>query len=124
MTNPQDIHNWKLMVGNEKLGQILSSIPSISGGKVIHTALNGAAYVQQIGEGVRENSIQVFCQSQAEKYRVDQLNDAGAFFSYYYNGATYFGFIKDPIITWNTTRPGECYTGSCTMIVDHVIEDI
>lgn len=119
-----DYTKWRLVNGDEFLAQVQTSVPTITGSKAIHKALNGAIYIQTLGSGSRKTAVTIGVFSQAQKYKVDEANNTGAFLSYWYEGKTYFGFIEDEEIEWETIKPGEVYVGSFTMLIDHIIEDI
>ena len=123
MNDPNDISLWKLKNGSTVLAQVLKFIPGIKSQKVVRQALNGAIYVQQIGNGVQKAAVTIFVESQEELMAVDKCNAEGRFLNAYYKGTLYFGIIEDEEIEWEEQEPGKCYTAVLNYQISNAIKD-
>lgn len=115
MNDPNDINLWKVKHDNEIIGEVLKLIPGIETQKVLHTALNGAVYVQQIGPGIKQLRLTIFVDSQDQLMKVEEANAGGGFISIQYRNKIYYGFITDDKIEWEEAKPGCCYTADVTV---------
>ncbi len=118
-----NVNEWKVRDPSGKtLAQVLTCEPFIVGGKATHKALNGAVYIQSIGSGTENLKLSILCEDLTSKVTIDHLNDDGFMFNVTYRGLRYYGYIEEPIVQWSTIVPGSIYTGTCILIIDHVVE--
>ena len=111
-----NIHEWKVVLDNVALGQVLSFVKGLDQVKVTSKALDGTVYIQTVGAPTRNAKVSVFC-SREEKDLLDAAEAAGALLQVTYRGVTYFGYIESKL-QWQTVYPGKWYSADMSLIIE------
>lgn len=124
MNDPNNAYLWKLSKGSQVLAQVLECVPHVKSQKVIHNALNGALYVQQIGMGSSQLDLTVLVENQEDLLEIDRCNAEGRVLSVYYRGTTYYGLINDEMPEAEANQPGKYYSVTMTFLVSLEVKDV
>ena len=111
-----NVHEWKVVLENTVLGQVLSFTTSLEQVKVTSKALDGTVYIQTVGAPTRKAKVSVFS-SREEKDLLDAAEAAGALLTVTYRDKTYFGYIESAP-QWQAVYPGKWYNAEITLLIE------
>lgn len=124
MNDPNDISLWKIKHEDRIIAQVLTCVPRKKSQKVVHRALNGLVYVQEIGDGTQLLFLSLFFDNQEDLLYLDECNTKGRFLSVRYRGNVYYGIIEDEMPSIETIIPGESYTMDVSFLVTLAVKDV
>ena len=111
-----NVHEWKVVLENTALGQVLSFVKGLEQAKVTSKALDGTVYIQTVGAPTQTATVSVFS-SREEKDLLDHAEAAGALLKVTYRGVTYFGYIESKL-QWQTIYPGKWYNAEMKLLIE------
>ena len=112
----ENIHEWKVVLENVVLGQVLSFVKGLEQVKVTSKALDGTVYIQTVGDPTRTAKVSVFS-SREEKDLLDAAEATGALIQVTYRGVTYYGYIESRL-QWQAVHPGKWYNADMSLIIE------
>lgn len=113
------IQDWKLTRNAVPIAQILTFVLGIDQTKVVSKSLDGAIYIQTIGQGVRYANVSIFS-SRQEMAAVNSAEADGAVVSCVYRDRRYLGYIE-AAPEWETVLPGEWYQASIKLLIEEEV---
>lgn len=111
-----NVHDWKVIVDNTVIGQVLTFVKGLEQVKITSKALDGTVYVQTVGTPTQTARVSVFS-SVEEKDLVDAAEAAGEVVQVTYRDVTYLGYIENKP-QWQTVYPGKWYNAEITLLIE------
>ena len=111
-----NVHEWKVVLNNVALGQVLSFVTGLEQVKVTSKALDGTVYIQTVGAPTHNAKVSVFS-SREEKDLLDAAEAAGSLLQVTYRGVVYSGYIESAL-QWQTVYPGKWYNAEMTLLIE------
>lgn len=112
----ENVHEWKVVLGNEVLGQVLSFVKGLEQVKVTSKALDGTVYIQTVGTPTHTAKVSIFS-SLEEKGLLDSAEASGSLIEVTYRDTVYLGYIESTP-QWQTIYPGKWYNAEITLIIE------
>ena len=110
------IQTWKLAFNSTAISQVLTFLPNIEQSKIVSKALDGALYIQTIGEGTHFSEVEILS-TRDEKDVVNELAASASLIGVTYRDSTYYGYIEEDV-SWDAIIPGEWYKGSFKLLIE------
>jgi hypothetical protein len=111
-----NVHEWKVVLGNTVLGQVLSFVEGLDQVKVTSKALDGTVYIQTVGAPTHNAKVSVFS-SREEKDLLDAAEASGALIQVTYRDTVYLGYVESKL-QWQTIRPGKWYNAEMNLLIE------
>lgn len=111
-----NVHEWKVVLGNTVLGQVLTFVKGLEQVKVTSKALDGTVYIQTVGTPTHKAKVSVFS-SREEKDLLDAAEASGALIEVTYRDTVYLGYIESAL-QWQTVHPGKWYNAEMTLLIE------